>query len=168
MDADGDMVDYEKKEEYIADDKDNDLEYLRGTYGYDVSMMHIEEAFEYYSSIYNDEDITSNINSVAESTVLCSSLPTSLDWLVFWINQVNNYNIHSDLLAFDQVVRNYEAEIKFGVAIGSTSSHYSQAVYNDSPFQVPSLVDVVRNLYSTVEATVSKPKGVTVKHLYKV
>merc|ERR1711884_996014 len=45
--------------------------------------------------------------------------------------------------------------------------HCSKDVYNESPFEVPSL-DVGRNLRGTIEATAGKPKGVTAEHLCKV
>ena len=110
MDADGDIVDYEYKEEYIADDRENDLEYLKEAYGYNISMMHVEEPFDEYPSIYHDDDIVSNISSVVENAVLYNCLLNLPDWLSFHLDQINEYDIHKDPLAFDQAVRNCEAE----------------------------------------------------------
>ena len=40
-----------KKEEYIADNREKDLEYLKETHGYDVLMMYVEQPIDEYPSI---------------------------------------------------------------------------------------------------------------------
>ena len=69
-------------------------------------------------------------------------------------------------MAFDQAIRNYESEIKFGSTIGSTSAHSSHDQYVESPFESPDL-EVGRNLYGRVGSTAGKPKGVTAEHYVK-
>ena len=102
MDFDGDIVYYDKEDHYIADDRENDLEYLKETYGYDIAAMHVDKPSESYLSIYDDDDDI--VSSVAESAVLCNGPPDPPDWLGYCVDQGNDYDIHNEPLAFDQAI----------------------------------------------------------------
>lgn len=81
---------------------------------------------------------------VTNSAPLYNSPPTSPDYLGFRIDQIDDYDIHTNTLALDQANWNYEAEIRFGTSIGDSSADCSENFYKDSPFELADL-DLGRN-----------------------
>ena len=85
MNCDGDIVNQDWEYNDILDEYESDSNpnYLRKSYGYNVSAIQVDEPYDKTNSNKNTSTLAININLVADSAPLCNGPLDSSEWLGF-------------------------------------------------------------------------------------
>ena len=138
VDSDGDSIESKYIEKYVLNEDETlvetlDLVTLINDYGCDLQCLD-EDLMEETSSKFSKFEAEC-VSDTISNGVLCNEQVKVPEWLGSSPDQVYKCDIHTDVIAFDQAVKNYETKSGFKLSIGSTSIYDTNNIATKSIFK---------------------------------